>query len=99
MKYTPGPWTYSRVIGNNGVLDIEDRKNEFCICSVYQDGIPKIQQVANAKLIAAAPDLLEACKAASGALSLQYSMDGQFSRWQDEALYVMLNNAIRKATE
>jgi hypothetical protein len=54
---------------------------------------------ANAKLIAAAPDLIEACKAASSALSLQYSMDGQFSRWQDDALYVMLNNAIRKATE
>ena len=50
QKHTPGPWFYS----NGEVYDIKD--NQICLVSYYQDGRVK----ANAALIAAAPDLLNA---------------------------------------
>jgi hypothetical protein len=100
MKFTPGPWEVATKPSFTSLM-------KGAQAEVYtrrgQDGGPQaigqFYLVEDAQKAAAAPDLLEACKAASSALSWQYSMDGQFSRWQDEALYVMLNNAIRKATE
>lgn len=52
-KHTPGPWevNYRRVTPVNGKQDGTDD-----ICHVYRDNM------ANARLIVAAPDLLEACK-------------------------------------
>lgn len=62
--YTPGPWTHSGQIGGPG----------HCFCAQVWDASDKSLAVlattanpsdanANARLIAAAPDLLEACKA------------------------------------
>jgi hypothetical protein len=52
MSYTPKPWTIESIEGDNIVFD----SNHHSICEVFYDGSDK----PNAKLIAAAPDLLEA---------------------------------------
>ncbi len=67
-KHTPGPWT--AVEGRNGFLDalnyVHDGKR--CIARMeLADGDTSFQRartMANARLIAAAPDLLEAAKRA-----------------------------------
>lgn len=64
-KHTPGPWVMDGPIfcGNGTSADIEGysvarimQKNRFSSC------IPDSQMEANARLIAAAPELLGACK-------------------------------------
>jgi len=64
-EYTPGPWDYKR---NEGCKQIGPRLNRQTISEVActpgrfdRDGGGK-QDEANARLIAAAPDLLEALK-------------------------------------
>ena len=64
MNFTPGPWRLS-------TLDIDDIvKGEFGHGGVYvatvqfsRGDIPDAEVEANARLIAAAPDLYEACRA------------------------------------
>jgi hypothetical protein len=61
MSHTPGPWRLcfdGQIDGNNGIK----------VCSLpwdsYRDMNQNPEDAANALLIAAAPDLLEACKEA-----------------------------------
>lgn len=67
MQHTPGPWkvNYRRVTPVNGRQDGNDD-----ICHVYGD------QDANARLIAAAPDLLAACQRAYECCYDKSSEDG-----------------------
>lgn len=62
-KHTPGPWRYT----DGGIIDIP--KNCLEIADVYgadihddKRGPELLEAQANARLIAAAPELLEACK-------------------------------------
>ena len=74
MEHTPGPWTAHR-IGNEGPKGLafriesgsgEPKENEVAV-TYYK---PYWEQAdANAKLIAAAPDLLSACEVAVLALT------------------------------
>lgn len=59
--YTPGPWRVSGCqLGQKLLIEHGDeRERSPCIGSVYTDG-GKLPQEANARLIAAAPELLEA---------------------------------------
>lgn len=64
-KHTPGPWTIDHAnsqdnadVGIHGP-DI-DGLSSLIICDLCLDGYDQKMQVANAKLIAAAPELLEA---------------------------------------
>lgn len=71
-KHTPGPWA---------VYDGPRDRAELTVCTVERSGqiltvadcrqltIPPRQQEANARLIAAAPELLEACDNAGGMLA------------------------------
>jgi len=52
-KHTPGPWMIGNIQGDNIVIENHDG---FEVCTVWED--PKQH---DARLIAAAPDLLEAC--------------------------------------
>ena len=54
IQHTPGPWTLHETVRG---IRIEDSKTT--VCSVF----PRGDKEANARLIAAAPDLLEALKA------------------------------------
>jgi hypothetical protein len=55
MSYTPKPWTIESIEGDNIVFD----SNHHSVCEVFYDGA----DTPNAKLIAAAPELLEALEA------------------------------------
>lgn len=67
-KHTPGPWmlTESDRFDKEMVITTQHRLDESigCICEmdVYFTGQIGIEQEANARLIAAAPDLLEAAQ-------------------------------------
>ena len=60
-KHTPGPWTYD---GENGLFSVmsnnEDEYGDIARINEYHERTNMTAQ-ANAKLIAAAPELLEAC--------------------------------------
>lgn len=56
--HTKGPWTVLR--DENGILNVVTNEDEpWYICSAH-DGITGHPEEANARLLAAAPDLLEA---------------------------------------
>lgn len=64
-KHTPGPWE------TGGVMTLVEFRPEgwnapMCIADCHTKNAPQseTERVANARLIAAAPELLEACKAA-----------------------------------
>ena len=66
MTHTPGPW---HTDGTAGFEALEVRSNDRRIAkSLYHRGSEDREADANARLIAAAPDLLAACKAARRAL-------------------------------
>jgi hypothetical protein len=90
-KHTPGPW------------EIVPEKNNPSYCHVYDVARRSLGQIAtvhgtkgDAQLIAAAPELLEACKAALGHAQLLGS--GQVSPMSNAELCNLLGSAIAKAS-
>ena len=57
-KHTPGPWEW------NDATDIYDPRTGATICEFYRTPREGTVQMANARLIAAAPDMLEVLKQA-----------------------------------
>ena len=59
-EHTPGPWR----VPNSIPTDVVDSAHNRWIadCKVSVNGPPKEEQEANARLIAASPDLLAACE-------------------------------------
>lgn len=66
-KHTPGPWQQREVKASRAGITIEGRNGNY-IAAVDCDG-DRESMHANARLIAAAPDLLEACRLADEKLS------------------------------
>lgn len=74
MAYTPGPWRVdgTKTLGAYGVWtdytthpghDNDGYASQICsMCPTQDTGILQEQRDANARLIAAAPDLFESCK-------------------------------------
>jgi len=86
-KYTEGPWVIAKrnlTHGEHEVLIKQANGTHFptWIADIAESG----NQLDNAQLIAAAPDLLVACKEA------QYQLQGM-----DSACVMILNDAIKKA--
>ena len=107
MGHTPGPWEVGGV-GDSCVATPTHPDERICVCwdprpaeledGSWEDHSPEIR--ANARLIAAAPELLAVCQAIAG--DLQALLDGDdFSGMSDAELFgVMLrslNAAIGKA--
>jgi len=97
ITHTPGPW---HAVGPGEfspdwvIRDIV--VGEETICSVYSDDADKDgRSLADAKLIAASPDLLEGLKFAIALFKAQ-GID-QFHRMFGENILLM-NDAVRKAT-
>lgn len=64
MSHTPGPWTVDgRGIGTPWNITGADG-NDVALASQRSSRSPDMERTANARLIAAAPDLLLACKEA-----------------------------------
>jgi len=67
MSYTPGPWKVTKLLRDGIVVwkeGYEIRTPDYDVAAWVQHGAP-IRKEADARLIAAAPDLLEACEAAN----------------------------------
>ncbi len=58
-EHTPGPWT---VRGEPDLLCVTDTDGRYIVDRFWLGKWPEWQNVANARLIAGAPDLLEACE-------------------------------------
>ena len=91
-KATPGPWEVS--IFNQQLGNSNKRQTLYTIkdCEISYSIHPTEEQEANARLIAAAPDLLEACKAAMTDLIFP-SCGGTHGD-----LYAIIQKAVMKAT-
>lgn len=57
-KFTQGPWTVSRMVNDYSIFS--DKDKEIAAAYQYSRNIDKEEAEANAKLIAAAPELLAA---------------------------------------
>jgi hypothetical protein len=91
-KPTPGPWEVSDTSIVSG-----DDDNGFCIAVIEDDGdyaAPHDQREANARLIAAAPDLLAALRGLVGLVQL---IDAREPGLKTNHRHVDAINAIAKA--
>lgn len=82
QSHTKGPWVI------DGAEDGIFAKDDLKVCSMYRGGILQAdgEQEANARLIAAAPDLLEALKALADRVD-RFTFDG--GKEQDAARAVL----------
>lgn len=104
--HTPGPWTCDSIHPDNGRTQIGSPKD--FICELYTYGIysnggeqpTESEQQANARLIAAAPELLEALKEAQKLLHpLVMKMNIRKHFHEHNVLANVIVKAIAKATE
>ena len=80
-KHTPGPWTYAPGFGDEGFRITlggaskwaVEKGISYAMCLYPDDGDQYLEAEANARLIAAAPDLYDALKAAESALAIAAS--------------------------
>lgn len=96
VKHTPGPWTvfYKHKYDEWHVaLPIEGSNMKLALCP---DGIQSENREADARLIAAAPDMLEALREATLALDGLAKGEGVFK--PIEQTIVQAHAAIAKAT-
>ena len=96
MTHTPGPWKVTAGIVDNPRLMVEDDiGNPVCAMSlrgVYGD---TVKMTANAHLISAAPDMLEALEWLSNEFDCRDDEYGMVGFTHDE--FRKVNAAIRKA--
>lgn len=92
-KHTPGPWRSAQALIDDNDCVIESATNQRMICECYEDGeTQNDEDRANAKLIAAAPDLVEAAQAAWNCIAELSPTQARVESAQ------MLQSAITKAT-
>lgn len=87
-KHTPGPWKYFPNVGPTKVLIVEEDGSTVVELSTR---VRDSRLIANARLIAAAPELLEACKA-----GLHY-LNTHEGGWETPIARDEMNAAIAKA--
>lgn len=93
MKHTQGEWQINDVLDNSESIEVLANINYhfYSICNVWRIDVGSKEAEANAKLIAAAPDLLEALYTCRAKLKSDIS-------FTDEDLK-KVEAAIKKATE
>ena len=89
MKHTPGPWEISRGV-HAYPFSIESESKTIGFIKL-QTGLQEVTE-ANARLIASAPDLLEACK------EILNLLEAEMPIWYLRYHYNVLSSAIAKAT-
>ena len=91
MSHTPGPWQTDQAEHDAPYQDIRIHAGKGSICCVWIDDAPlhdyNAEQRANARLIAAAPDLLEALRVfVSCSLPVSTEIDDRGHRWTEAYL-------------
>ena len=95
MKHTKAPWlmnTTKEFIENKGLAIVDDKDRLICEVSHDLSQLSFKEYEANAKLIAAAPDLLAVCQ-----MALESAIDGSYisgSRW-----WGLMKEAVKRATK
>ena len=98
MKHTNTDWTFENIFGR---LIVTSGKRGFVIAEVTNRGVAHFlgneeEAIANAKLIAAAPDLL---KAVSEAKTIVYNICNGMEPRSPEEIQAIFDTVIKKATE
>ena len=92
MSHTPGPWGYQRIdSGEFLITDPRPPKPPFEFSTVGKMGLEED----DAKLVAAAPDLLAACQSFAKALEQDTESDEGMAIWR--AVWLRVESAIAKA--
>src|SRR5664279_3581826 len=100
MKHTPGPWTFHlNGDGSCSILGkkISDREYVWIAGFIQNGELLMGEQLANAKLMSIAPEMLEALQSANN-----YFVDLQNKcalTNSDERAWKLISKAIKKATE
>lgn len=105
-KHTPGPWGLGLIdpqyndIGAYQVAIVQSDETDKIIPG-FAFGETKEICIANAKLIAAAPELLEALRLAKDDLTFLYAQNQNDKFWSEHAEinFSKINATITKATE
>lgn len=87
-KHTPGPW----VVESSGLVKGNGGLNDVALPYTYRDE-PALTE-ANARLLAAAPELLEALEVITGLLK---EMDRDRKLSIGSSVWALMNNALIKA--
>lgn len=105
-KHTAGPWEVTNW-GQVASVTTHNRALGIATVNAYGDttkGIPSAEDTANARLIAAAPDMLaalrmamETCDNVADAIAAQHQEQTKEARWLNEVVAVT-RSAIAKAT-
>lgn len=97
--HTPGPWEMKRLIDNSGkpYSTLYEAHIDITPCMIWAP-IGNAEQEANARLISAAPELLEALETAAEWMeSLRASGDAGYWNWSEGDQYSKALAAIAKA--
>jgi hypothetical protein len=103
MRHTEGPWTVDDDTLDILAVTIGDAPAYIACQPAYPSGRPleEGEVLANARLIAAAPDLLATCKALAHDIRAFQFTDGEYRLSEDSArqILALLDREITKATE
>jgi hypothetical protein len=101
--HTPGPWSVWTLADSMIDVAVGPAAGGVAVCQIVTAdgrGINTVSAMeagnANARLIAAAPELLEALQDARAALAASTGAFG--ACWDDTSLLIRIDNAMRKAT-
>lgn len=85
MSHTPGPWTFDgeqiEALDGDAVIAYMEPYMEPCMEPWGPDRDERLEQEANARLVTAAPDLLEVCKLAKKYLQPDLVEPGRTVFW------------------
>jgi hypothetical protein len=101
LKHTPGPWQLSRNQRNTKARISGKEWEWFARIWVSIDGEPSPEGEANARLIAAAPDMLAALQMAADTIHSYHGDQTSHDGWQNEEVrdvWLAARAAVRKAT-
>ena len=98
MEYTKGEWKVNGFDKRLVQVDLYDGVNRFGIADCSNTGLLPEQEIANAQLISAAPEMYEALKVVYELLKMQYSIVlGHYPNYDKYTEIEQVEKALAKA--